>query len=31
MSEPPRLLHARFPMRGPVLVDAIVEWLTVAP
>jgi len=28
MSEPPRLLHARFPLRGPVLVDAIVEWLT---
>jgi LmbE family N-acetylglucosaminyl deacetylase len=26
--DPPRLLHARFPMRGPVIVDAIVEWLT---
>ena len=26
--DPPRLLHARFPMRGPIIVDAIVEWLT---
>jgi LmbE family N-acetylglucosaminyl deacetylase len=31
MAEPPRLLHARFPMRGPVLVDVIVEWLTSHP
>ena len=28
MPKPPRLLHARFPVRGPILVDAIVEWLT---
>lgn len=28
MAEPPRLLHARFPMRGPILVDALVQWLT---
>ena len=28
MPEPPRLLHARFPPRGPILVDAMVEWLT---
>jgi LmbE family N-acetylglucosaminyl deacetylase len=31
MAEPPRLLHARFPMRGPILVDAIVDWLTSHP
>jgi LmbE family N-acetylglucosaminyl deacetylase len=31
MAEPPRLLHARFPMRGPVLVDVIVKWLTSHP
>jgi len=29
--DPPRLLHARFPMAGPVIVDAIVEWLTAHP
>ncbi len=28
MTRPPRLLHARFAMRGPILVDVIVEWLT---
>ena len=28
MTLPPRLLHARFAMRGPILVDVIVEWLT---
>ena len=31
MAEPPRLLHARFPMRGPILVDVLVEWLTAHP
>jgi LmbE family N-acetylglucosaminyl deacetylase len=31
MPERPRLLHARFPMRGPILVDVIVEWLTSHP
>jgi LmbE family N-acetylglucosaminyl deacetylase len=31
MSEPRRLLHARFPKRGPVLVDVLVEWLTAHP
>lgn len=31
MTRPPRLLHARFPMRGPILVDAIVDWLTSNP
>ena len=31
MPDPPRLLHARFPMRGPIIVDAIVEWLTAHP
>ena len=30
-SDPPRLLHARFPMRGPIIVDAIVDWLTAHP
>ena len=31
MAEPPRLLHARFPMRGPILVDLLVDWLTSHP
>jgi hypothetical protein len=31
MAEPPRLLHARFPKRGPLLVDVLVEWLTAHP
>jgi CRP-like cAMP-binding protein len=31
MPDPPRLLHARFQMAGPVIVDAIVEWLTAHP
>jgi LmbE family N-acetylglucosaminyl deacetylase len=31
MPERPRLLHARFPPRGPILVDAIVKWLTSHP
>ena len=31
MPDPPRLLHASFPMAGPVIVDAIVEWLTAHP
>ena len=31
MAKPTRLLHARFPMRGPILVDLIVEWLTSHP
>ena len=31
MPEPPRLLHARFPVRGPIMVDAIVDWLTSHP
>jgi LmbE family N-acetylglucosaminyl deacetylase len=31
MAEPPRLLHARFPIRGPILVDVIVDWLTSHP
>jgi len=31
MAEAPRLLHARFPMRGPILVDLLVEWLTSHP
>ena len=31
MTRPPRLLHARFPMRGPILVDAIVELAHVQP
>ncbi len=29
--DPPRLLHARFPMRGPIIVHAIVDWLTSHP
>jgi LmbE family N-acetylglucosaminyl deacetylase len=28
MAAPPRLLHARFPTHGPILVDLLVEWLT---
>lgn len=28
MVDPPRLLHARFPMRRQLLVSLIVEWLT---
>lgn len=28
MVEPPRLLHARFPMHEQLLLDLIVEWLT---
>lgn len=28
MDNPPRLLHARFPMREQLLLDLIVEWLT---
>ena len=28
VPDPPRLLHARFPPNGPILVDAMVEWLT---
>ena len=31
MVTPPRLLHARFPARGPALVEAMVEWLTSHP
>jgi hypothetical protein len=31
MASPPRLLHARFPMRGRLMVDLIVEWLTSSP
>jgi LmbE family N-acetylglucosaminyl deacetylase len=27
MPEPPRLLHARFPMRRRLLLDLIVDWL----
>jgi LmbE family N-acetylglucosaminyl deacetylase len=28
MKEPPRLLHALFPIREQLLVDLLVEWLT---
>jgi LmbE family N-acetylglucosaminyl deacetylase len=28
MPAPPRLLHARFPMRKQLLLDLIVDWLT---
>ena len=28
MAEPPRLLHAQFPLQEQLLVDLIVEWLT---
>ena len=31
MAEPPRLLHAKFPMRGQLMVDMIVEWLASQP
>ena len=31
MAEPPRLLHARFPVRGQLMVDMIVEWLASQP
>jgi LmbE family N-acetylglucosaminyl deacetylase len=31
MDAPPRLLHAKFPMRGQLLLDSIVEWLTSHP
>ena len=31
MDDPPRLLHARFPMREQLLVDVLVEWLTSSP
>lgn len=27
MAHPPRLLHARFPMREQMLVDVLVDWL----
>jgi LmbE family N-acetylglucosaminyl deacetylase len=31
MDRPPRLLHAKFPMRGALMVELIVEWLTSLP
>ena len=31
MAAPPRLLHAKFPMHGQLMVDLIVEWLTSQP
>ena len=31
MDAPPRLLHAKFPMRGERLVDLIVRWLMDQP
>ena len=31
MDEPPRLLHAKFPARGQLMVDMIVEWLVTQP
>ena len=31
MAEPPRLLHARFPVRDQLLVDILVEWLASQP
>jgi LmbE family N-acetylglucosaminyl deacetylase len=31
MANPPRLLHATFPMSGQLLLDSIVEWLTSHP
>jgi LmbE family N-acetylglucosaminyl deacetylase len=31
MPEPPRLLHAKFPARGQLMVDMIVEWLVSQP
>ena len=31
MDAPPRLLHAKFPMRGDLMVDLIVDWLTTQP
>jgi LmbE family N-acetylglucosaminyl deacetylase len=31
MDDPPRLLHARFPGRGHLLTDLLVEWLISSP
>jgi LmbE family N-acetylglucosaminyl deacetylase len=31
MDAPPRLLHAKFPMRGELIVDLIVRWLRSQP
>jgi LmbE family N-acetylglucosaminyl deacetylase len=31
MDAPPRLLHAKFPMRGELIVDLIVRWLMDQP
>jgi LmbE family N-acetylglucosaminyl deacetylase len=31
LPAPPRLLHARFPVRGQLMVDMIVEWLVAQP
>jgi LmbE family N-acetylglucosaminyl deacetylase len=31
MDAPPRLLHAKFPMRGELIVDLIVRWLADRP
>jgi LmbE family N-acetylglucosaminyl deacetylase len=31
MEAPPRLLHAKFPMQGELIVDLIVQWLVSQP
>lgn len=31
MSAPPRLLHAKFPVRGQLMVDMLVDWLLTNP
>jgi LmbE family N-acetylglucosaminyl deacetylase len=31
MRRPPRILHAKFPLQGQLLVDTLVEWLTSQP
>ncbi len=31
MDAPPRVLHAKFPMQGQLIVDTIVEWLSEQP
>lgn len=31
MEAPPRLLHAKFPMQGELMVDLIVRWLVEQP
>jgi LmbE family N-acetylglucosaminyl deacetylase len=31
MAEPPRVMHAKFPPRGQLMVDMIVDWLVTQP